>query len=199
MLKAVAFDAFGTLVNILDKRYPYVSVARASQNVSAVSPMVERIDLTQYAKLCQVPWNQAWRDDLAAELASITTYPESTEVLAAVQEMGLKTAVASNLAQPYGQPIIDKLGTMLDVVCFSFDVGAAKPDPMFYQTLCHKLDCEPEEVLMVGDTWKSDYAGATAAGLQALHLDRRGNATEEQKPVSIIDLKGVLPFLQSAS
>ena len=199
MLKAVAFDAFGTLVKIFDKRYPYLSVARTSQNVPTISPMAKPIDLEQYAHLCQVTWQQTWDDDLASELDSITTYSETIDVLSAVRAMGLKTAVASNLAQPYGKPIIDQLGTMLDVVCFSFELGTVKPDPKFYEALCHKLDCKPSEILMVGDTWRCDYAGATAAGLQALHLDRRGRANPERQPVSINDLNGVLSFVQSSS
>ena len=169
------------------------------QNVPACSPMAEQVSLEQYAHLCQVPWEQTWGDDLGSELASITTYSETVDVLSAVQAMGLKTAVASNLAQPYGQPIIDKLGSMLDVVCFSFEIGSVKPDPVFYEILCQRLDCEPSEILMIGDTWRCDYAGATAAGLQALHLDRRGTAIQERQLVSINDLRGALSFVQSNS
>lgn len=189
MLKAVAFDAFGTLVDIFDKRRPYMAVARASQQKPKVNALTVPIDLEHYAQQCETGWNPAWADDLIAELASIKPYPESIDVLTAVKAHGLKTAVASNLALPYGGPVIELLGVWLDVACFSFDVGAAKPDVAFYTALCQRLDCAPEEVLMVGNTWRSDYAGATAAGLNAAHLNRRGLASQEQQKVAIRDLR----------
>lgn len=197
MLKAVAFDAFGTLVDILDKRSPYQAIFRAGRKAPAVSPLTAPITLEEYARQCQAQWDAAWTEDLAAELASTAPYPETTEVLSAVRARGLKTIVASNLAQPYGQPVNAQLGDWLDVVCFSFDLGAAKPDQAFYLAQCQKAGCQPSEVLMVGDTWKSDYMGATAAGLRALHLDRHGNASSEQKAVAVTisDLRGVLGHL----
>lgn len=71
-------------------------------------------------------------------------------------------------------------------------MGTVKPDAAFFRELCQRLDCEPSEVLMVGDTWRCDDAGATAAGMSAMHLDRRGNAGPEQQAVAINDLRGVL-------
>jgi len=198
MLKAIAFDAFGTLVDIFDKRGPYQSVAKAAHAVPLISPMTTRTSLEEYARQCQTPWNKAWADDLAAELASIAPYPETIDVLSAVRARGLKTVVASNLALPYGAPVIDQLGTWLDVACFSFEMGAVKPQPAFYQALCEQLNCEPSEVLMVGDTWRSDYAGATAVGMPALHLNRRGKVRPEREAMSIQDLRGVLAFLATA-
>lgn len=192
MLKAVAFDAFGTLVDIFDKRRPYVAIAKASQRPPTANAMMTPMDLAHYAQHCGVTWNDAWTTDLAAELASVKPYPEVIDVLATVKARGLKTAVASNLALPYGQPVTEQLGWLLDVTCFSFDVGTVKPDVAFYTVLCQRLNCAPDEVLMIGDTWRCDYAGATAAGLQAVHLDRRGKATPEQQKVTVSDLRGVL-------
>lgn len=137
--------------------------------------------LEEYAQLYDASWVDAWATDLAVELASISPYPETVDVLAAVRTRGLKTAVASNLALPCGQPVATQLGAWLDVMYFSFEMGAVKPDAAFYLGLCRQLDCEPSEILMIGDTWRCDYAGATAAGLRAMHLDRHGNASLEQK------------------
>uniref|UniRef100_UPI003342D8A5 HAD family hydrolase n=1 Tax=Castellaniella defragrans TaxID=75697 RepID=UPI003342D8A5 len=195
MLKLIAFDAFGTLVDIFDKRHPFLVVTKAGVRRPDISPMTAPINLKEYAQLCGAPWNDSWADDLAAELASIAPYPETIDVLSAVREHGLKIALASNLAAPYGQPVIAQLGAWLDLVCFSFDLGATKPDAAFYLELCRRAGCAPAEVLMVGDTWRSDYAGATAAGMQAIHLDRRGRANPEKKAVSIRDLRELLPLL----
>lgn len=200
-IKAVAFDAFGTLVEIHDKRRPYVRLAKAAAQPLARSPMCEPIGLDAMAHLCGLSLDASematLHADLQAELASTQPYPEAREVLEELKTLGLRTAVASNLALPYARPIEDELGPLLDIMCMSFEVGFVKPDGDFYTALCRRLNLLPQEVLMIGDTWRCDYEGATTAGLHAIHLDRRGNAVGNQRPVSTTDLRGVLPYIKS--
>ena len=199
-IKAVAFDAFGTLVEIRDKRRPYARLAKAAAQPLARSPMCEPIDLDAMAHLCGLTLDASEMDilnaDLQAELASTQPYPEAREVLEEVKRLGLSTAVASNLALPYARPIEDELGLLLDITCMSFEVGFVKPDGGFYAALCSRLQLLPQEVLMVGDTWRCDYEGATAAGLRAIHLDRRGTAEGHQRSVSTTDLRGALSYIR---
>jgi HAD superfamily hydrolase (TIGR01549 family) len=198
-IKAVAFDAFGTLVEIHDKRRPYARLAKAAAQPLARSPMCEPIDLDAMAHLCGLTLDASEMDilyaDLQAELTSTQPYPEAREVLEELKRLGLRTAVASNLALPYARPIEAQLGALLDVSCMSFEVGFVKPDGGFYAALCRRLQLPPQEVLMIGDTWRCDYEGATAAGLHAVHLDRQGKATAGQRDLSTSSLLGVLSCL----
>src|SRR6185312_4942020 len=150
-----------TLVEIHDKRRPYARLAKAAAQPLARSPMCEPIDLDAMACLCGLTLEDSEMDvlhaDLQAELASTQPYPEAQEVLEELRRLGLRTAVASNLALPYARPIEDKLGSLLDVSCMSFEVGLVKPDRGFYAALCQRLDLLPQEVLMIGDTWRCDY------------------------------------------
>lgn len=148
--RAVAFDAYGTLVAIGAKRRPYRLLATLTQSSLEPSPLTESIDLEAAyrntgATLPLVVLD-ALKADLTAELASITPYPEAMAVLAAMKAAGLRTAVASNLALPYASPIQRALGQLLDVECFSFEVGAAKPDGAFYHALCCRLDLPPSDI-----------------------------------------------------
>jgi HAD superfamily hydrolase (TIGR01549 family) len=199
-IKAVALDAFGTLVEIHDKRRPYARLAKAAAQPLARSPMCEPIDLDAMVDLCGLTLGasemSALHGDLKAELESIQPYPEARAVLEELRRIGMRTAVASNLALPYARPIEDELGHLLDVSCMSFEVGFIKPDSGFYAALCRRLNLLPQEVLMIGDTWRCDYEGATTAGLHAIHLDRRGNAEEHRLSVSATDLRGVFSYLE---
>jgi HAD superfamily hydrolase (TIGR01549 family) len=201
-VKAVAFDAFGTLVEIRDKRRPYAQLAKAAAQPLARSPMREPIDLEAMVQLCglalDVSEMNALQADLQAELTSTQAYPEVHEVLQEIKRLDLRTAVASNLALPYARPIRDQLGHLLDVSCLSFEVGFVKPDAGFYAALCTRLNLHPQEVLMIGDTWRCDFEGAIAAGLHAVHLDRRGCADEARLRFSMMDLRGVLSYLKDA-
>lgn len=198
-IKAVAFDAFGTLVEIHEKRRPFARLANMSRISATRSPMTERLGLVQMSDVWGIdlePWRlAALTSDLEQELASTRPYPETKEVLARLRHRGFRIAVASNLARPYAAPIEKELGSLLDVFCYSFDVGAIKPDPRFYEALCRQLQLEPNQILMVGDTWRCDYEGATAAGLKAIHLDRRNTGDTEHSVVSIADLRSVLSAL----
>jgi len=199
-IKAVAFDAFGTLVEIHDKRRPFARLARLATRRPEQSPMCTPMTLEQMAALCGASIDaeamQALHDDLQAELASTHPWPEAIEVLSELKRQGLRTAVASNLALPYAAPIEAQLGKYLDVSCLSFEVGFVKPDAGFYAALCQRLQLAPHEILMIGDTWRCDYEGASAAGLQAIHLDRRGNADGTRQKVATKDLRGVLAYLR---
>jgi putative hydrolase of the HAD superfamily len=49
----------------------------------------------------------------------------------------------------------------------SSELGFAKPQPEFYEAVAVRSQCQPEEILLVGDDRKNDYDGALAAGWQA--------------------------------
>jgi FMN phosphatase YigB (HAD superfamily) len=198
-IRAVAFDAFGTLVEIGDKRRPFARLAKEALVDTTRSPMTERMDLLAMSQVCGLDLAPdifaTLVGDLKLELASTRAYPEAKDVLMTLRKQGIRTAVASNLAEPYAAPIQEQLGSLLDVTCYSFELGAVKPDRAFYAALCDLLQLDPQQILMIGDTMRCDYLGATSAGLKALHLDRRGNAPSELSSVTIADLRGVLPAI----
>ncbi|MEY4560991.1 MAG: hypothetical protein RLZZ618_268 [Pseudomonadota bacterium] len=61
-------------------------------------------------------------------------------------------------------------------------VGIAKPDARIFHLACQQLQCEPRQVLHVGDDLRLDVAGALDAGLQAVWL-HRGEGPEGGLPV----------------
>jgi len=194
-IKAVAFDAFGTLVEVTEERRPYVRIARASTIGVLAASITRPLDLGAFADMCGVRPNPEWNVDLEAELVSIRAFAESRAVLVALRRAGYRIALASNLALPYAAPLEALFADLLDCACLSFEVGAAKPAPAFYRSLCLQLGCTPAEILMVGDSWRSDYEGATRSGLQALHLDRRSVAQAGRGAVTITDLRQLLAIL----
>lgn len=200
-IKAVAFDAFGTLVDIHDKRRPYAKLAaKAVKQVQ--SPMTRRISLESYADDCSAVISSEdlsdLSSDLEAEITSTRPFIETVHVLKTLRDRGIRTAVASNLAFPYAQLIQAKLGHLLDAECWSFDVGSTKPDFKFYAALSALLQLSGPEILMVGDSWRGDFLGAKEAGFQALFLDRSGIFTEDRRSVSIASLSGLLDHFGSS-
>ncbi len=68
------------------------------------------------------------------------------------------------------------LGELIDDVVTSAEVGAAKPDPAIFEAALARAGCTAEEALHVGDSPEEDVAGARAAGIPALLIDRSAGA-----------------------
>jgi 5'-nucleotidase len=52
------------------------------------------------------------------------------------------------------------------------DTHTVKKDPIFYQMIVDKLQCNPKDIVHVGDSYEFDYITPIHAGLFAFHLDR---------------------------
>lgn len=196
--KTIAFDCFGTMAYIARPAHVFGALARRGIRGSVDPRMVMCFPwtLTQAAHELGI---EIEADELAQmesalseEVASITLYPETREVLTHLRDEGYQIAVCSNLALPYAKPVQAQLGDLLDIEVWSFEVGALKPSPDIYSALLARAASAAHETLMVGDSATADYAGARNSGLEALHLVREGVL---DKPHQISALTGVLAAL----
>ena len=63
------------------------------------------------------------------------------------------------------------------------DIGRPKPHPDLFTAACARLNATPEQVVHVGDHLEHDIAGAAAAGLRTIWLNReRSPLTIDQQP-----------------
>lgn len=68
------------------------------------------------------------------------------------------------------------LSAYLSTVVSSADVGMHKPDPRIFAHACEQLGVKPSESAHVGDHHYADIAGATAAGMVPVLIDRFSSA-----------------------
>jgi putative hydrolase of the HAD superfamily len=114
--------------------------------------------------------------------AAWRTFGDVEQGLAAVQQLGLPTAVLTNGAERIQRRklaavgLSDRLGPLF---CCD-ELALAKPDPRAYRTVCWELGVEPERALHVGDRYDLDVVAARAAGLEAAHVDRAGEGRPEE-------------------
>lgn len=65
-----------------------------------------------------------------------------------------------------------------------------KPDPRSFIDACGSYS--PEECLMVGDIYDVDYKGAIAAGLQAIHYNKKEDGDGKTRVRTLSELKEIL-------
>lgn len=188
-IKAIAFDAFGTVVHIPGYRKPYrqlidylksqgVSIQRADADRLMTKPIelptvgpFFGFDIPAEVLACA-------EMDLQYDVNSTILYEDTLRTISRIQTQGIKVAICSNLAFPYGAPVMSLLPE-LDAYAWSYEAGAVKPDSQMYSYLCQLLNCSADEVLMIGDTIEADYWGARRFGMKSLHLSRK---TESKMP-----------------
>ncbi len=109
-------------------------------------------------------------------------YDDARAILASLKYRGYRLGVVANSIFPADSwhPLVNSLGLAgyIETFVTSADIGLAKPSPSPFRRALAELRLQPHEAIFVGDTPATDIAGARAAGLRAVLLDRRGRQRE---------------------
>jgi 2-haloacid dehalogenase len=188
-LKALVFDAYGTL-------YDVHSVARRSEEFwpgkgAALSQLwrAKQLEYTwqrslmqRYAPFSQVtrdalayacealrlPLDGARTDDLMQEYLRLATYPE---VAAAMSALRAKKAILSNGSPDMLVPLVKHSGLALDAVLSVDEVRVFKPAPEVYQLAVDRLGVAPADIGFVSSNcW--DALGAKSFGFRVFWINR---------------------------
>lgn len=205
-LGAVTFDAMGTLVAIeppaprlqqsLERRLgASVDLARCEAAM--------RAEMRHYRAHCMAASDAAALAALRLECSSLLgdalaldvsgaellpsltdaisfyAYPDARPALERLTAAGLKLAVVANWDISL-HDVLQRLGLArsFETVVTAAAVGASKPDPRPFLVALERLGVEAALCVHVGDDPATDVAGAEAAGIPALLVDRSGRAAD---------------------
>jgi HAD superfamily hydrolase (TIGR01549 family) len=101
-------------------------------------------------------------------------------LLAVVRTRARVGIVSNNLFEEQ----LDKLRTcgldpLIDALIVSERAGVSKPDPAIFAAALDRLQCRPDEAVMIGDSWAADIIGARAAGIRPIWFNPLGQPQEE--------------------
>ena len=155
-IQAICFDAFGTLVEIKDKRRAHAALIghldpKAQEKLRydiMRKPLTIQDCVSTYAPHLDKKIIQALEADLAAEIASITLRPQIDKLWSKLRAEGYKIALCSNLALSYGPPLLERLPDRPDALILSYEAGFIKPEPGIYQKVCESLSLSPDAILL---------------------------------------------------
>ena len=116
-------------------------------------------------------------------------YGDAAPALAQLRARGLRLVCVSNWDVSLTEVLATcGLGDSLDGVVTSAGSGSRKPDPVIFSQALEIAGCSAAEAVHVGDTQEEDVAGAKAAGIAPLLLNRDGGGDIS----SLAELPGAL-------
>jgi putative hydrolase of the HAD superfamily len=116
------------------------------------------------------------REAMMASLEFVA-FPDVAPALAALRERGCRLVVVSNWdCSLSGWLAGAGLDGFFEAVVSSGGTGVAKPAPGIFERALEVAGVGPDEVVHVGDSLDNDVAGARAAGLRAILVERDGAA-----------------------
>ena len=138
-----------------------------------------------FAANAVTPLREAFRDP-----ASWLVFDDVIPVLSALRRAGARLAIVSNWDSSL-PALLDRLGlaTWFDAIVVSHLEGMEKPRPELFLLAVARLGGTPVEALHVGDVPELDEAGATAAGIASVIVDRRSRLAATRR--SLADLSTV--------
>jgi FMN phosphatase YigB (HAD superfamily) len=120
-----------------------------------------------------------------AVIAEATVLPPAHADLLAALQPRYRLGVVSNFddtAAAYDILLRHGVASRLDTIVVSEALGLRKPHPAVIRVGLRGLGLEAGEVLMVGDTYDEDVAGARAAGVDAAWIDTAGRGVPAGDP-----------------
>lgn len=196
MTRAVFLDALGTLVEL---EPPWISLRDMVPAEIGDAQLVEalRAEMAYYKEHAHEGRDEASLAELRERCAALVSrklgmdvgvdelvaairfsaYPDAIPALNGLRDRGLRLVAVSNWDCSLPR-VLEQcgLGEMLDGTVTSAETGSRKPDPGIFRRALELAGCEPEEALHVGDTAEEDVAGARAAGIRPLLIDRGGGS-----------------------
>jgi putative hydrolase of the HAD superfamily len=157
-------------------------------------------DMYEYlCALLDVP--QSWRGEIAHAVYqcylrpdSWTTFPDVLPALEQLRSRGLRLGLISNWDSSL-RAVIEGMGLgflFADIIA-SADVMLHKPDPAIFALALRRLAVSAENALHVGDHATADVAGARAAGITPVYLNRQGERLEGELCIaSLSELPGLV-------
>ncbi|MDZ4481526.1 HAD family hydrolase [Bacillus cereus] len=118
-------------------------------------------------------------------------YQDVDFVLGQLRKNGYSLCLISNLMSPYKKIVTNlKLKKWFEGIFYSCEVGYKKPDVRIFQFSMESTKVNSNEVVLVGDNWKSDILGALENDINVIFVNR----DEKGVPNHLIKngLKGLL-------
>ncbi len=144
---------------------------------------------------CAVAMTRAWEHAEHFEI-----FEDALPVLEDLRSRGLRLGLVSNTGRDL-DAFVAHHRLRVDAAIGSGAFGRTKPHPSIFRAVLERLEVEPQDAAMVGDSIEDDVEGARATGIErAFLLDRDGRFPEvENRLPDLLALPAALGFVVDQS
>ena len=219
-IRAITFDAFGTIVDagrdalirvsdrIVRDLFLDVDAARFLDRWDGHFFGIDHTPFLTLAEATEASLERAFEEfgvdaepdpyveALQREWLRAKAYPEVRGVLEALE--GVPRAVVSNADDAMLREILARNGLEFDTVVTSEACRSYKPASPIFQAAVRELGFPAESILHVGDSLEADVGGAQVLGMATAWVTRAGEHLRAGSPrpdLILRDLDGLLPAL----
>lgn len=130
-------------------------------------------------------------------LESYELYDDAERVLSSLREADIRLGLVTNGAPDTQRVKLQALGIepLFAAVVVSGELGIAKPDPRVFEAALAQLDVDPAAACHVGDNLTTDVAGANAAGLVSVWINRHGARCKPGDPMPDVEITSLSRLL----
>ncbi len=216
-MKAIIFDAFGTLIKVTKgnsagvimkhitdsgaevEKEAFLKEWKAyykARTLEACGFMTEREIFIARIQMFYDRYRvhrsaEADADELLTGAFKREAYPEVKLVLEKLMQ-SYSVFIGSNTDNDVLESVMRKNDIKVHKVYTSEDLKCYKPDVRFYQQILEENQLLPQEVIFVGDTVTDDILGPKALGINTVLIDRTGTIGELGQDATITDLSELL-------
>lgn len=110
---------------------------------------------------------------------NIQVHDDVLALVEAIRAAGYGVHLGTNQDRHRGEYMRQALGyeRIFEVLCYSYDLGVAKPDPAFFAEAARRIGADPGEILFIDDHGKN-VEGAREAGMPAFRWTTRDGLPE---------------------
>ncbi len=144
----------------------HIGTATSHERLLYIQKMIENLEGTVLPEKILEYYHVYW-DNLINNLQLL---PEVLDVLKELDKRDINTCIVSNLGSyvQFRKLKALKITQFIDHLVTSQEAGVEKPHPGIFLMGLHKIDCRPQEALMVGDMLETDIEGAKSIGMQTV-------------------------------
>jgi len=133
---------------------------------------------TDRAYECAVEMTRAWEHAHNFEI-----FEDVLPTLAELRAHGLKIGLVSNTGRNLDE-FVAHHGLEVDAAVSSGAHGKTKPHPTIFLSALKRLEVEPADAVMIGDSIEDDVEGAKAVGMRGFLLDRENRYSEVEEKLT---------------
>lgn len=219
-MKAIIFDAFGTLFKVTSGGSARTIINNIITNGGIVDEkefleewkayykkhtigdcdfmterdiFISRIQM-YYDRYCI---DRSAENDAASLLARAferEAYPEVKVVIENLMEK-YQVFIGSNTDNDVLESVIRKNDIKVHKIYTSETLKCYKPNPQFYKSILDENGLSPQEVMFVGDSITDDILGPKTIGIKTIWIDRNGIGGDSGQDYTISDLGELIQYI----